>query len=84
MTVLDVLGFIVPVSAAVTAYFNVKKTTQTFKSEETTWGDMEEFGKRLPGLMRDRLAAVKWPAIVAVFGVACSTAASILSTWCLS
>jgi hypothetical protein len=84
--VLEVVGFLIPVSAAVVAYRRYFPHMPNPSSDATTtYDDVERWMKHdIPELFRSRRAALKWPALWAGFGLACSTASGVLSMLFLS
>ncbi|WP_345037301.1 hypothetical protein [Arthrobacter methylotrophus] len=79
--VLTIVGFVIPVAAAVVAYTRFyPQMPDPAPNVTTTYDDVERWMKHdIPELFRSRKAALKWPALWAGFGLLCSTAASVLS-----
>lgn len=79
--VLELIGWVLPIGAAVVAFMRTYPAMPyPVEGRVTNYGDVERWMKRdIPDLFRSRKAALKWPALVAAFGLTCSTAASILS-----
>lgn len=79
--VLELVGWILPIGAAVFAYFRMYPAMPNPKEDDVvTYGNVERWMKQdIPELFRSRKSALKWPALVAAFGLTCSTVSSILS-----
>ena len=78
---LEAIGFIIPVSAAVVAYRRFyPHMPDPAAGAPTTNDDVQRWMTHdIPELFRSRRAALKWPALWAGFGLACSTASGVLS-----
>ncbi|SKB37507.1 hypothetical protein SAMN05660916_00577 [Arthrobacter sp. 31Cvi3.1E] len=79
--ILELIGWVLPITAAVVAYFKLYPKMPNPKQDEVvTYGNVEHWMKHdIPELFRSRRSALKWPALVAAFGLTCSTISSILS-----
>ncbi|WP_162943626.1 hypothetical protein [Arthrobacter celericrescens] len=83
---LEVIGFVTPISAAVVAYRRYyPHMPDPSPGAVTTYDDVDRWMKHdIPEMFRSRRAALKWPALWAAFGLACSTASGVLSMLFLS
>ncbi|NKR11236.1 hypothetical protein A5N17_01720 [Arthrobacter sp. D2] len=79
--ILELIGWVLPIGAIAFAFFRTYPTMpDPARGEVTKYGQVELWMKHdIPELFRSRRAALKWPALVAAFGLTCSTASSILS-----
>lgn len=82
VVVLAVLGFVIPAASALVAY---RRTSRPHLPDGTlTLGDLDQWLARdIPELLRGRIEAVKWPAVWALVGIGCGSAASVLSVLAL-
>lgn len=79
--VLEVIGWALPIGAAVAAYRRVYPNMPDPKfGVPSTYGAVERWMQHdIPDLFRSRKSALKWPALVAAFGLTCSTVSGVLS-----
>ena len=80
LVVLYAFGFIIPSAAAVVAYRRTMRIAPKIPPGRPTYVDVQRWVEAdIPNLFRDRMSAVKWPAIWALVGLGCSTMASIIA-----
>ena len=79
--VLEVVGWVLPIGAAITAYMRFyPQLPNPAEGVDTTYGDVQRWMQHdIPEMFRSRRSALKWPALFAAFGLTCSTVSSVLS-----
>lgn len=79
--ILELIGWILPIGSAIVAYRRIYPSMPDAKAVAvTTHGDVQRWMEQdIPDLSRSRKSALKWPALVAAFGLTCSTVSGVLS-----